>query len=36
MDHGRIVTLADPGRPGAQISLMTHDETAPVVPDFSI
>jgi hypothetical protein len=24
-DHDWIVTLADPGRPGAQISLMTHD-----------
>jgi len=36
MDHGWIVTLADPGRPGAQISLMTHDETAPVVPSVSI
>ncbi len=36
MDHGWIVTLADPGRPGAQISLMAHDETAPVVPSVSI
>ncbi len=36
MDHGWIVTLADPDRPGAQISLMTHDQTAPVVPDVSI
>ena len=33
MDHGRIVTLADPERPGAQISLMTHNATAPVIPD---
>ncbi len=32
MDHGWIVTLADPERPGAQISLMTHDATAPVIP----
>lgn len=36
MDHGWIVTLADPTRPGAQISLMTHDQTAPVVPNLSI
>ncbi len=36
MDHGWIVTLADPNRPGAQISLMTHDETAPVVPRVSV
>lgn len=36
MDHGWIVTLADPDRPIAQISLMTHDQTAPVVPDASI
>lgn len=36
MDHGWITTLADPARPGAQISLMTHDDTAPVIPDVSI
>lgn len=36
MDHGWIVTLADPGRPGAQLSIMTHDETAPVIPAASI
>ncbi len=36
MDHGWIVTLADPERPSAQISLMTHDETAPVIPEASI
>jgi catechol 2,3-dioxygenase-like lactoylglutathione lyase family enzyme len=36
MDHGWIVTLADPERPGSQVSLMTHDETAPVIPDVSI
>lgn len=36
MDHGWIVTLADPQRPGAQISLLTHDATAPVVPAASI
>ena len=36
MDHGWIVTLADPQRPGVQLSLMTHDESAPVVPVASI
>ena len=36
MDHGWIVTLADPRNPSSQISLMTHDETSPVVPDVSI
>ncbi|MGI9156569.1 MAG: VOC family protein [Marmoricola sp.] len=36
MDHGWIVTLADPARPGVQLSLMTHDETAPVTPAVSI
>jgi catechol 2,3-dioxygenase-like lactoylglutathione lyase family enzyme len=36
MDHGWIVTLADPAQPGAQISLVTHDATAPVVPALSV
>lgn len=36
MDQGWIVTLADPDGSGAQIGLMTHDETAPVIPDASI
>lgn len=36
MDHGWIVTMADPQQPGSQISLMTHDKTAPVIPDVSI
>jgi hypothetical protein len=36
MDHGWIITLADPERPGAQISLITHDATAPVSPDVSV
>ena len=35
-DHGWIVTLADPERPGAQISLMTHDAIAPVIPDVPV
>jgi catechol 2,3-dioxygenase-like lactoylglutathione lyase family enzyme len=36
MDHGWIVTLADPGRPELQLSIMTHDATAPVVPVASV
>lgn len=36
MDHGWIVTLSDPRNSSSQISLMTHDETAPVVPEVSI
>jgi uncharacterized glyoxalase superfamily protein PhnB len=36
MDHGWIVTLADPARPEMQISLMTHDESAPVLPSVSV
>jgi catechol 2,3-dioxygenase-like lactoylglutathione lyase family enzyme len=36
MDHGWIVTMADPQRPEAQLSIMTHDATASVVPVASI
>lgn len=36
MDHGWIVTLADPDRPEAQLSLMTHDASAGVVPVASL
>lgn len=36
MNHGWIVTLADPERPQVQLSLMTYDATAPVIPDASI
>lgn len=36
MDHGWIVTLASPARPAVQVSLLTHDETAPVVPAVSV
>ena len=36
MDHGWIVTLADPERPGVRVSLMIRDATAPVIPDASI
>lgn len=35
-DHGWSVTLADPQRPEVQLSIMTHDATAPVVPIASI
>lgn len=35
MDHGWIVILADPDRPQVQVNLMTHDATAPLVPDAS-
>jgi hypothetical protein len=33
---GWIVTLADPQRPDVQLSLMTYDASAPVVPAVSI
>jgi catechol 2,3-dioxygenase-like lactoylglutathione lyase family enzyme len=36
MDHGWVVALADPRRPEARLQLMTHDQTAPVIPDVSI
>jgi catechol 2,3-dioxygenase-like lactoylglutathione lyase family enzyme len=36
MDHGWIVTLADPEHPQAQLSLVSSDATAPVVPEVSI
>src|SRR5437588_12810911 len=36
MDHGWIITLADPDQPSAQVSVMTHDQTAPVIPQVSI
>jgi len=36
MDHGWIVTVADPQRPGVQVSFLTHDETAPTLPTVSI
>ncbi|MBA2350126.1 MAG: VOC family protein [Solirubrobacterales bacterium] len=36
MDQGWIVTYADPANPAAQLSVMSHDATAPVVPDASI
>ncbi len=36
MDLGWIVTLSDPANPQAQLSLLTHDATAPVIPDVSV
>ncbi|WP_458090198.1 VOC family protein [Streptomyces malaysiensis] len=36
MNQGWIMTLASTANPTAQISVMTHDETAPVVPDVSV
>jgi len=35
MDHGWIATVADPTR-SLQLSVMTHEETAAVVPDVSL
>ncbi len=36
MDLGWIATYADPANPGAQLSVMSHDASAPVTPDVSI
>ncbi|QFZ71977.1 glyoxalase [Streptomyces fagopyri] len=36
MNHGWIMTLASPSTPAAQVSVMTYDETAPVIPDMSV
>jgi uncharacterized glyoxalase superfamily protein PhnB len=36
MNLGWIATLASPTVPGAQVSLMGADATAPVVPDISV
>jgi catechol 2,3-dioxygenase-like lactoylglutathione lyase family enzyme len=36
MDLGWITTLADPDRPNCQISLLTHEESASVIPAVSI
>ncbi|GAA0235620.1 VOC family protein [Actinomadura nitritigenes] len=36
MDHGWIMTLASLEVPGAQISFMSADKTAPVNPDISV
>lgn len=36
MDHGWIMTLADPRQPQCQVSLMTQDKTAAENPALSI
>jgi uncharacterized glyoxalase superfamily protein PhnB len=36
MNHGWVMTLASPSNPTAQVTFMSHDKTAPVVPDMSI
>lgn len=36
MDLGWVVTLASPSNRTAQVTLMTRDESAPVVPDMSV
>jgi catechol 2,3-dioxygenase-like lactoylglutathione lyase family enzyme len=36
MDLGWIMTLASPSSPTAQVSVMSEDRTAPVVPDVSV
>lgn len=36
MNHGWVMTLASPSNPTAQVTLITHDATAPVEPDMSI
>jgi hypothetical protein len=36
IDLGWIVTLADPAWPGVQLSLISHDESAPVLPAVSV
>lgn len=36
MNQGWIMTLASPSAPTAQVSFLTQDATAPVVPDMSV
>ncbi|MEU0300799.1 VOC family protein [Streptomyces sp. NPDC006175] len=36
MNLGWVMTLASPSNPTAQITFMSQDETAPVVPDVSV
>ncbi|HYJ67647.1 MAG TPA: VOC family protein [Nocardioidaceae bacterium] len=36
MNLGWVMTLASPSNPTAQVTFMTHDKTAPVVPDMSV
>jgi catechol 2,3-dioxygenase-like lactoylglutathione lyase family enzyme len=36
MNLGWVMTLASPTNPTAQVTFMSHDKTAPVVPDMSV
>ncbi|WP_327330301.1 MULTISPECIES: VOC family protein [unclassified Streptomyces] len=36
MNHGWVMTLASTSNPTAQVTLMSHDRSAPVVPDMSV
>ncbi|GHC81629.1 glyoxalase [Nocardiopsis terrae] len=36
MNLGWVMTLASPANPTAQVTFMSHDESAPVVPDMSV
>jgi uncharacterized glyoxalase superfamily protein PhnB len=36
MNHGWVMTFASPSNPTAQVTFMSHDKTAPVVPDMSV
>ncbi|MEU8685958.1 VOC family protein [Streptomyces sp. NPDC048611] len=36
MNLGWVMTLASPAHPTAQLTFLTHDESAPVIPDLSI
>ncbi|MFE4689788.1 VOC family protein [Streptomyces sp. NPDC056749] len=36
MNQGWVVTLASTSNPTAQVTLMSHDRSAPVVPDMSV
>lgn len=36
MNLGWVMTLASPSNPTAQVTFMSHDKTAPVVPDLSV
>jgi uncharacterized glyoxalase superfamily protein PhnB len=36
MNQGWVMTLASPSNPTAQISFLTEERTAPVVPDLSV
>ncbi|MFH8486796.1 VOC family protein [Streptomyces longisporoflavus] len=36
MNLGWVMTLGSPSNPTAQVTFMSHDATAPVVPDMSV